>query len=143
MVIRQPGRAGHHLANYSQKMADGRVRDRNVLPSTKMLSKDDPKHACIHGMIKEFSPYITEEHKSAKMEMQVVVEEGSLVAWEEIIDSPSFPSLTTQYKMHQLTVRAARGERLHTPLLPTSVYAFCFVSYPGRPHRPLGCNRRW
>ena len=36
-------------------------------------------------------------------EWQVVVDEGSLVSWEEVIDSPSYPSLTTQYKMQQLS----------------------------------------
>ena len=39
----------------------------------------------------------------ASVDSQISVDADSLVAWEEVIDSPSFPSLTTQYKMHQLT----------------------------------------
>ena len=36
VVVRQAGRPHLHLANYQQKMEDGRLRDRNLLPSTKV-----------------------------------------------------------------------------------------------------------
>ena len=37
-------------------------------------------------------------------ESAVEMENGSLLIWDEIVDSPSFPNLTTQYRMHQLAV---------------------------------------
>eukprot|EP00966_Prymnesium_polylepis_P273353 6315435-Prymnesium_polylepis.1 len=67
-------------------------------PAAQMLADSEPKAACIQGLSKEFTPFVTNSS-------QVFVEDDSLIAWEEVVDSPSYPSLATQYKMHQLTVR--------------------------------------
>ena len=34
--------------------------------------------------------------------------EETLVKWDEVVDSPSFPGLTTHYKLHQM-VAVVRG----------------------------------
>eukprot|EP00966_Prymnesium_polylepis_P147811 3414561-Prymnesium_polylepis.1 len=75
-----------------------------------MLANDDPKQTCVHGLDREFGhqKMVSLAGTTALAEWQVSVDDSSLIVWEEIVDSPSFPHLTTQYKMHQMTVRAAR-----------------------------------
>lgn len=49
--MRQPERMDHHLACYQQTMKDGRVRQRNLLPSEKVYAGEDLTKAvrrCIH-----------------------------------------------------------------------------------------------
>jgi hypothetical protein len=66
-----------------------------------MLDSDVPQLACIRGLLRKLqSRDITESH------IQVVPD--SLVRWDEIVDSPSYQSLTTQYSLYQLTVSSSR-----------------------------------
>ena len=44
IIVRQPGKMKRHLACYQQRMADGRLRERNVLPSEKMSDDEVNQH---------------------------------------------------------------------------------------------------
>ena len=49
-------------------MANGRVRQRNVLPSEKMFHREDPSLACERGLMEELGMYIT---NSSMMEVRL------------------------------------------------------------------------
>ena len=99
LVVRQPGKMHRHLACYAQMMADGRKRERNVLVSEKMNEGEVPHIAALRGLTEEFSSIVDKE--------QIDLWPDSLLVWVEIIESPSFPNLTTQYRMHQMTATIA------------------------------------
>eukprot|EP00966_Prymnesium_polylepis_P291776 6738794-Prymnesium_polylepis.1 len=129
VVVRQSASSRCHLVCYQQKMNDGRMRERNVLPSMKVKDSDSPEHAVHRAIKKEFGsqrflhkekaavvdeeappaaqskwkPVKASAAAAAAAERDVSVVNNSLVAWEEIIDSPSYPSLSTQYTLMQMT----------------------------------------
>ena len=45
VVVRQPGKLNRHLACYQQTMDDGRMRERNLLPSEKLIVGETPAKA--------------------------------------------------------------------------------------------------
>ena len=51
--------------------------------------------AAARAVIEEFSTYVTE--LSA-----IEILPDTLKSWYEIVDSPSFPNLSTQYKLHEI-----------------------------------------
>ena len=57
---------------------------------------ETPAEAVERCLREEMSPVVT------LGAMEVLAD--SLVSWEEVVDSPSFPGLTTQYTLHQMTV---------------------------------------
>ena len=98
LVVRLPGVADRHLYCYSQRMADGRMRDRNVLPSEKMYAGEVAVHAAARAVLEELGS-IREIRRDF---IDVLLQ--THVTWDEIVDSPSFPKLTTQYTLHQVEV---------------------------------------
>ena len=96
LVLRQPGLTSKHLACYSQRMADGRVRSRNVLPSEKLIAGEVPTHAALRGVKEEMGGLVTD---LSAVDLLL----DTHLSWDEIIESPSFPSLTTMYTLHQST----------------------------------------
>ena len=110
------------MACYHQRMADGRGRERNVLPSIKMPDKDQPEITCIRGLTKEFGSL-------GLTSTAIAVDASSMMQWEEIVDSPSYQSLTTQYILYQCTVssrlavRGALDQQGHTPIAPSGAVA--------------------
>ena len=58
-----------------------------------------PAHACIRAAIREFAALGVEPQ-------HVFPDKTSVLAWNEVVDSPSFPSLRTKYRLYQITVRA-------------------------------------
>ena len=105
MVICHPTGAPRHLVHARQKMADGRVRERNVLPSEKMVAGEEAKHAAVRGVLEEMGEYVLAQQL-------IKVDPETLLVWNEIVDSPSYPSLTTQYTLYQV------GVRLRTACIP-------------------------
>jgi len=99
MIVRQPGRPNRHLACYQQKMPDGRVRERNLLPSEKMFDGEVAYDAAMRGCSEEFASVLPVGNKLSHVDLN----NDSLLEWHETTDSPSFPNLTTQYAMHQMT----------------------------------------
>ena len=97
IILRPCEGATRHLACYQQKMADGQVRKRNVLLSEKMIANEDPLPAAVRGVIEELGTFNLDRST-------VQVKADSLLVWDELIDSPSYPSLTTQYTLHQVEV---------------------------------------
>jgi len=95
LVMRQPGRLTRHVCCYQQKLSDGRIRERDQLPSEKMLEGEHPVDAAARAVLEEFSTYVTE--LSA-----IEILPDTLKSWYEIVDSPSFPNLSTQYKLHEI-----------------------------------------
>lgn len=56
---------------------------------------EHPVDAAARAVLEEFSTYVTE--LSA-----IEILPDTLKAWYEIVDSPSFPNLSTQYKLHEI-----------------------------------------
>ena len=90
VVVRHPARPGFHLSCYQQTMEDGRVRERNQLPSEKASAGERARAAVERCLLEELGDYVDAVHG-----LQIADE--TLVGWDEIVDSPSFPGLTTQY----------------------------------------------
>eukprot|EP00966_Prymnesium_polylepis_P110452 2555464-Prymnesium_polylepis.1 len=102
LVVRQKGKMQRHLACYAQTMTDGRKRERDILPSEKMFDGEVPHIAAVRGLIEEFSSVGADETNSD-------LDPNSLLTWDEVIESPSFPNLTTQYHMHQMTATVSNA----------------------------------
>eukprot|EP00966_Prymnesium_polylepis_P080236 1859115-Prymnesium_polylepis.1 len=64
IVARQKSKMHRHLACYAQTMADGRRRDRNILPSEKMFDGEVPHTAAMRAVIEEFSSVGADESNS-------------------------------------------------------------------------------
>lgn len=99
MVVRRPDSPNQLLVNVRQRMADGRVRQRHVMPSEKMIDGEPPSQAALRGLREELGELLGPECGS-KMHLQP----DSLVSWYEMVDSPSYPGLQTQYQLNQLEV---------------------------------------
>ena len=99
LVIRNPEVLAHHLVCYEQQMADGRRRPRNVLLSEKMRIGETPQHAALRA--------IREELGSVKSIQQddILLKESTHLAWEEVVESASYPNLPTRYELHQFEMR--------------------------------------
>jgi hypothetical protein len=61
-----------------------------------------PHIAAVRGLIEEFSSVGADETNSD-------LDPNSLLTWDEVIESPSFPNLTTQYHMHQMTATVSNA----------------------------------
>ena len=94
VVVRPPGNMKRYLACFQQTMDDGRVRERNQLPSEKLFAGEVAGKAVARCLMEELGDLVTDA--------DVEVLEESLVEWVEIIESPSFPNLTTQYRLQQM-----------------------------------------
>ena len=90
-----------HLMCKSQTMKDGRKRERNQLPSEKMLYGEDIVHAARRTVEEELSN--VKDGDEVRPE-RVHIRPATLLSWYEITDSPSYPGLHTQYHLHELTV---------------------------------------
>ena len=97
VVVRSVKDGNRHLACYEQQMADGRMRKRNVLLAEKIIASEDPKEAAIRGVIEEIGQHLPDPSLCELVPQ-------SLLVWDELVDSPSYPSLITQYTLHQIEV---------------------------------------
>lgn len=97
LVVRPHAGAPRHLACYRQLMSDGRMRKRNVLLSEKLVAGEDPKEAALRGMLEEMGDLAPDA-------AQVEIVHNSMLVWDELVESPSYPSLITQYQLHQIEV---------------------------------------
>lgn len=97
LVVRQPLGAGRHLHCYRQRIGEEVPKIRNVLPSAKLVEGEEPVAVARRAVLEQMGGLIGGP-------ADVRVAEGSLLSWYEIDESPSFPSLRTQYRLHQLEV---------------------------------------
>ena len=112
VVVRHPAIPDMHLHCYQQKMQDGRVRDRNQLPSEKAYAGEAAKVAVERCLLEEMGEHLTAA--------SITYRDDTLVAWDEIVESPSYPGLCTQYCLYQIEASC--------PTLPTAR----FVSHEGK-----------
>lgn len=97
------------LVETAQEFADGRVRRRNNMPSEKMLPHEDPIAASIRCL---------EEELGLDAE-QLLGPPTHTNSSQKIIESPSYPGLTTEFTMHQVRVEtdALPADSFSTPNL--------------------------
>ena len=84
------------LACYQQQLSDGRIRPWTGMPSGKMRTDEGHDKAMVRCLMELLGSVI---YSPDNLEL----DEASLSMWEEQVDSPSYPTLTTQYKLHQMT----------------------------------------
>eukprot|EP00322_Chrysochromulina_rotalis_P024594 CAMPEP_0115831712 /NCGR_PEP_ID=MMETSP0287-20121206/2281_1 /TAXON_ID=412157 /ORGANISM="Chrysochromulina rotalis, Strain UIO044" /LENGTH=363 /DNA_ID=CAMNT_0003285069 /DNA_START=124 /DNA_END=1215 /DNA_ORIENTATION=- len=85
-----------HLVEYQQKMSDGRVREHNGMPSKKMHDGESPIDAAKRGISEEFGDFIPEG--------AINVLADTLTSWYELVESATYPTLRTQYRLHRVQV---------------------------------------
>lgn len=95
VVVRPPGRMNHYLVCYGQTMDDGRQRDRNQLPSEKQFAHEVAPSACVRCLLEELG--------SVVVPSMINLLDDSLISWDELIESPSYPGLTTRYVLNQMS----------------------------------------
>ena len=95
MVVRRPNAPGHFLVNVRQRMADGRMRSRHVMASEKVHAGEDSYDAARRGLLEELGDFIRDP-------AQINVVDGSMLEWYELVESPSYPHLSTQYQLSQI-----------------------------------------
>ena len=85
------------LIEAAQEFGDGRMRRRNHMPSEKMLPNEDPVGAALRCLKEELGLDADELIGSPRYTNSS----------EKMIDSPSYPGLTSQFTMHQVLVETA------------------------------------
>lgn len=97
------------LVESAQEFADGRVRRRNNMPSEKMLPNEDPVAAAMRCL---------EEELGLDAD-QLLGPPTYTNSSQKIMESPSYPGLTTEFTMHQVLVEtdALPAESFSTPNL--------------------------
>jgi hypothetical protein len=84
------------IGGVARAVASGKMRKRAaLLPSEKLMAGEDifaGAIRCIHEELCVSDP------------ARIDLVKPSHVEWVEVVDSPSFPSLTTQYRLHQVDV---------------------------------------
>jgi len=104
-----------HLVCTRQRMADGRTRERNQLPSEKLLNEEDPVLAAERAVREELGSVIGSTLHGKGLELEVLLRDATgpdaiqaspetMLAWDEVTDSPSFPGLVTQYRLHEVQI---------------------------------------
>lgn len=94
-AIAEERSSASHLVKVREKMSDGRVRSRNTLPTSKIKRDDSPLIAAQRALCEEFGTLL-------RVDEQARLLEDSLLSWYEFVDSPSFPTLITQYRISQV-----------------------------------------
>jgi hypothetical protein len=84
---------GRQLVEVRQRMADGTVRERNLPPSEKMLPREAPVRAAYRCLMEELGVECSAVMSMVESEPEPV-KEG---------ESPSYPGLTTSYRVHNFT----------------------------------------
>lgn len=100
LVVRHPELRSRHLMCYSQQMADGRKRSRNVLLSEKKRADETPHNAALRAIKEELGSVSTLQADG--IVLRVLRE--SHIYWEELVESPSYPNLVTVYKLNQFEI---------------------------------------
>ncbi|KAL1498953.1 hypothetical protein AB1Y20_013481 [Prymnesium parvum] len=100
LVARRPEdtKRSSHLVQVAQTLPDGRVKSDLVLPSGKLLDGETPLFASMRAAKIELGDPL-----NLTLE-QIFPDKSSLLAWNEVADSPAFPSLRTKYRLYQLEV---------------------------------------
>ena len=106
LIVRSPEVPGQHLVCYEQQMADGRKRQRNVLLAEKKKRNETADQAAMRAIREELGSV-----KGMKLD-SVLLRVGTYKNWEEVDVSPSYPTLSTRYELHQYEVRV-RGLPKH------------------------------
>jgi hypothetical protein len=95
VVVRQRGRRRpRFLACYQQTMEDGRVRERDQLPSAKMHAGEGVVKGAVRCLLEELGEVVSRKG--------IHVQEETVLFWDETGESPSYPGLTTAYRLHQV-----------------------------------------
>jgi 8-oxo-dGTP pyrophosphatase MutT (NUDIX family) len=97
LVLRNPMDNHAHLHCYQQRSVDGTCKPRNALPSARMVEGEEPLAVARRAVMEQLGEYVPDPDA-------VVIDEKTLLAWYEIDESISFPSLHTQYRLHQVEV---------------------------------------
>jgi hypothetical protein len=84
----------HHLVCKMQRLDDGRLRERNLLLSEKMFAGELTHDAANRAVFEELQ--VDPD--------TILFVPASLVTWNEVEESRSYPTLKTQYQLHQMTV---------------------------------------
>lgn len=97
------------LVETAQEFADGRVRRRNNMPSEKMLPREDPVAAAMRCLKEELGVDA----------VQLLGPPTHTNFSQKVIESPSYPGLTTEFTMHVVRVEtdALPAESFSTPNL--------------------------
>jgi hypothetical protein len=103
VVVRNANSRLRHLACYESTTADGRVRARKrgkQLPSHKMTAGEAAGPAAVRCLVEELGGMIDER--------DVSIIEGSLIVWDTLDLSRSYPGLACKYRLHQVEATASR-----------------------------------
>jgi hypothetical protein len=99
LVVRDPELPDYHLVCKKQRLPDGRLRERNLLVSEKMFIGELAEKAATRAILEELLGGIDKPDMKS-----ILFNPSSLVTWNEIGVSRSYPTLTTQYQLHQMEV---------------------------------------
>jgi len=94
------------LVQARQKLGDGRMRDRYLLPAKKMHAGERPLDAATRALREELGGKSWKSRRSREelgaSEITFEVLPGSLLSWYEMKDSRSYNNLPTQYRLSQV-----------------------------------------
>ena len=93
----RPENPHEHLVEAVQVWPDGRQKKRGRLLSETLRPTEEPVEGALRGLLEELGSIAT----AANIE----IEEASLTTWRERIDSPSYPTLPSEYTLYQVSAR--------------------------------------
>ena len=92
--VSRPGCSNEHLIETLQIWPDGKERKRGRMLSETLLQNESPIDGAWRG--------ITEELGALAPACNVEMDETSLKTWRETLESPSYPTLRSEYTLHNL-----------------------------------------
>ena len=98
--VSRPGCSNEHLIETLQIWPDGRERKRGRMLSETLMQNESPIDGAWRGITEELGPIAP----ACNVEM----DETSLKTWRETLQSPSYPTLRSEYTLHN--VRACISE---------------------------------
>ena len=93
----RPENPHEHLVEAVQVWPDGRQKKRGRLLSETLRPTEEPVEGALRGLLEELGSIAT----AANIE----IEEASLTTWRERVDSPSYPTLPSEYTLYQVSAR--------------------------------------
>ena len=93
----RPENPHEHLVEAVQVWPDGRQKKRGRLLSETLRPTEEPVEGALRGLCEELGSIAT----AANIE----IEEASLTTWRERVDSPSYPTLPSEYTLYQVSAR--------------------------------------
>lgn len=92
--------AGQVLIEAGQRLPDGRLRQRGLPLSEKMIGQEDWQTAAVRAVSEELATALPQDWRQ-----QLIIEEASYHSLVEMQESTSYPGLLTQYTCHKVTAQ--------------------------------------